>query len=166
MAGFTIEGVAARAGAAKTTIYRMWPSKGALAIESFLAATAPRIAFSETADPVADIKAQMRLLTQAYRGRTGRTVSGLIAEAQHDPDTARALVEGYIRPRREAASHALCRAIETGALRSDLDVEVAVDALYGPIFYRMLVGHGPLDLDWMDKLADAVISGLKADGRA
>jgi len=161
MAGFTIEGVAARAGAAKTTIYRMWSSKGTLAIEGFLAATAPKTAFPETDDPVADVKAQMRLLAQAYRGQTGRTVSGLIAEAQADPKTARTLIEGYIRPRREAAFHALRRAIETGALRSDPNLEIAVDALYGPIFYRMLVGHGPLDQDWLDGLADSVFAGLR-----
>ena len=161
MAGVTIEGVAARAGAAKTTIYRMWPSKGALAIESFLAATAPQIAFPETGDPIADVRAQMQLLLLAYRGQAGQVLSGLIAEAQADPDAARALIDGYIRPRRAAASIALRRAVDAGALRPGLDIEVAIDALYGPVFYRLLVGHGPLDPGWLDKLADSVLDGLR-----
>jgi hypothetical protein len=47
-------------------------------------------------------------------------------------------------------------------LREDLDLEVAVDVLYGPIYYRLLVGHAPLDEDLADVLADQIFAGLGA----
>jgi AcrR family transcriptional regulator len=161
VSGFTIEGVAARSGVARTTIYRWWSSKGALAMEGFLETTAPQIAFPHTASAIADIKAQLRLVAKALRGRMGRIVCGIIAEGQSDPDTIEAFVEGYIRPRREEARTILRRGIDAGELRPDLDIDVALDALYPPLYLRLLLRHGPLDDAWVDRLSDLVLSGCR-----
>jgi AcrR family transcriptional regulator len=162
LAGFTIEGVAARSGAAKTTIYRWWPSREALAVAAFLATTGPRIAFPRTGSAADDIRAQMRRLTSVYRGKTGRVVRDLIAAGRGDPGAAAAFIEGYIRPRREVVRAVLQRGIEGGEFRVDLDIEAVIDALYGPIFYRLLVGHGPLDPTWTEHVAAIVLDGCKA----
>ena len=74
----SIEGVAARAGVGKTTIYRWWPSKGVLAVEAFLDGVAPTIAFAEAGSATADMTAQMQALAEIYRGRTGRFVREMI----------------------------------------------------------------------------------------
>src|SRR3712207_23431 len=100
LTGVTVEGGAARAGAAKTTIDRWWPSREALAVAAFLAATGPRIAFPRTGSVADDIRAQMRRLASVYRGKTGRVVRDLIAAGHGDPSAAAAFVEGYIMPRR------------------------------------------------------------------
>ena len=159
--GFTIDAVAARAGAARSTIYRWWPSRGALAMAGFLSATAPKIAYRRTRSPIADIKQQMILVAEVYRDKVGRTISAIVAQGQRDPETLKALLNGYVRPRRDEAKLILMRGIECGELRKDIDLDIVVDALYGPIWYRILVPHAPITPKWAAKLADQVFHGLR-----
>jgi AcrR family transcriptional regulator len=88
--GFTIEAVAARAGAARSTIYRWWPSRGALAMAGLLSKTAPQIAHRWTKSPLADLKQQMMLVADVYSGKAGRTISAIVAQGQGDPNTLKA----------------------------------------------------------------------------
>jgi AcrR family transcriptional regulator len=160
--GFTIEAVAARAGVAKTTIYRWWPSRGALAMAGFLAETAPKISYPNKGSALADLISQLRRVAAVYGGKTGRVLAAILAEGQRDPNTMAAFIEGYARPRREEAKAILCAGVERGELRAGIDVEVALDALYGPIYYRLLVPLAPLDPDWAETLATHVFIGLLA----
>jgi len=160
--GFTIEAVAARAGAARSTIYRWWPNRGALAMAGFLSETAPKIAYKWTKSPIADVKQQMMRVAEVYGGRVGRTISAIVAQGQGDPGTLKALIDGYVRPRRDEAKRVLARGIECGELRRDIDLDVVVDSLYGPIWYRIMVPHAPLSARWAGKLADQVFRGIRA----
>lgn len=163
--GFSIEAVAARAGVAKTTIYRWWPSRGALAIAGFLANTAPQISYEETTSPLDDLRRQIERVAAVYAGKTGRVMAAIIAQGQSDPEAIAAFVEGYVHPRREAASRALQRAIAKGQIRPDIDVEAAIDALYGPMTYRLLVPHAPMTPAWARKLVEHVLDGLRPRAR-
>jgi hypothetical protein len=58
----------------------------------------------------------------------------------------------------------LRRGIESGEFRAELDLEAAIDALYGPVFYRLLVGHGPLSQAWTERVAEIVLDGCRTDG--
>ena len=158
--GFTIEAVAARAGVGKTTIYRWWPSKGALAMAGFLAETAPKISYPNSGSARADLISQLRRVASVYGGKTGRVLAAILAEGQRDPNTMKAYIEGYARPRREAAKAILRAGVERGELRADIDLEATVDVLYGPIYYRMLVPLAPLDPKWAEKMANHVFIGL------
>lgn len=160
MARFTIEGVAARSGAAKTTIYRWWPSKGALAMEAYLTEVEALVAISESGSAVADLKRLMRLTAQVFASRTGRILAGLVAEGQTDPDTLAAYRHGVLEPRREVVRGILRRGIASGELRADLDLDATLDALYGPFFVRVLLTHAPLDEAYADRLADTVLHGI------
>lgn len=160
-AGFAIEAVAARAGVGKATIYRWWPSRGALAVAGFLAETAPKIAYPDTGSTLGDLVSQLKRVAAVYGGPAGRVLAAIIAEGQGDPHTMAAFVDGYARPRREEAKRILRAGVERGELRRDIDLEVALDALYGPIYYRMLVPVGPLNDAWVDALAACVLSGLE-----
>jgi AcrR family transcriptional regulator len=165
-AGFTIEGVALRSGAAKTTIYRWWPSKSVLAVEAFLEVAQLETAFPSTDSPLADLKAQIRLVARAFRGPSGRTLAGIIAAMQSDPETARAFIAGFVEPRRGAARQAVQRGIASGELRADLDLEATLDCLYGPLYHRLLVGHRGLDDGAVDALVDVVLGGVGAGAPA
>jgi AcrR family transcriptional regulator len=165
LTGFTIEGVAARAGAAKTTIYRWWPSREALAVEAFLAAALPRIDFLSTGTASEAIQRQLIRLVTAYGGKAGRVVRDLVAAGNRDLNAANAFIEGYVRPRRAAVREVLQRGIDAGEFRADLDIEAAIDALYGPVFYRLLVGHGPLDANWVTHVASIVLAGCRPPAR-
>jgi AcrR family transcriptional regulator len=167
-AGFTVEGVAARAGAGKATIYRWWQTKGTLAIEAFLVAIAPRMdSIPLTDSAIADLRRQVHVAAMLYRGRVGQLVRELIALGQEDSETSRALRSDFVEPRRQAALGALRRAQATGEIRPDIDIEVLSDALWGPIFHRLLVSRMPLDRGYIDKLLDLVLGGARvsADGR-
>jgi AcrR family transcriptional regulator len=156
----SIEGIAARAGVAKTTIYRWWHNKGVLALEAFLTAVSPKIAFTETAAPLEDLRAQVHRVGKLYRGKTGRILCELIALGQADAETHRQLLDGYLTPRRTVAKACLQRAIAQGVLRGDVDLDIMIDAIYGPIWYRMMLHHGPLDTAYIDALLDLALYGL------
>jgi AcrR family transcriptional regulator len=157
-AGFTVEGVAARAGAGKATIYRWWQTKGTLAIEAFLVALAPRVeTVGASASAIADLRAEVHLAAGVYRGRTGQLLRELIAMGQQDSATSRALRTDFVEPRRQSALRLLQRAVQTGELPPGTDIDVLADALWGPIFHRLLVSHMPIDRRFIEKLLDLVL---------
>jgi hypothetical protein len=96
------------------------------------------------------------------RNRTGLGIRALIAESQHDPSLADSLRERFIASRRAEAAAVLERGIERGELRADLDIGVAIDALYGAVYYRLLVSHAPLDQAYADTLIDQVFPAFTA----
>lgn len=159
-AGFTVEGVAARAGAGKATIYRWWQTKGTLAIEAFLVAVAPRMdAVPESPSALADLRRQVHVAATMYRGRVGQLLRELIALGQEDSETNRVLRSDFAEPRRQAALRLLRRAQSAGEINAGTDIEVLADALWGPIFHRLLVSRMPLDRHFVDKLLDLVLRG-------
>ena len=161
-AALTVEAIAERAGVSKATIYRWWPNRAAVVMDGFLSIVSSEVPFPHTGHAREDIRIHMRRLAEAFRGKIGRTVAALIAEGQSDPELAEALRSRWLSVRRKEAREILELGIERGELREDIDQEVAVDVLYGPIYYRMLVGHAPLDDDFADALADHVFAGLRA----
>jgi AcrR family transcriptional regulator len=158
----TMEGIAARAGVGKATLYRWWPNKGAVAMEAFLAAVSPRIAFPEDGSAVESITTQMLRLAEAYRGAIGRVVREMLALGQSDPEVLAAFLNGYMLPRRAAARQVLARGVAAGEIRPDVDLDLMVDALYAPIFHRMIQGHLPLDDAFIRDIAALAFSGLAA----
>lgn len=156
----SIEGIAARAGVAKTTVYRWWRNKGVLALEAFLTAVSPKIAFTETGAPLDDLRAQIQKVGKLYRGKTGRILCELIALGQANPETHRQLLDGYLTPRRTVAKACLQRAIAQGVLRNDIDLDIMIDAIYGPLWYRMMLQHAPLDVVSIDALLDLAFHGV------
>jgi AcrR family transcriptional regulator len=158
---FSIEGVAARAGVGKTTIYRWWANKGMLAVEAFLVNTEPLIEFVETASTRADIVRQMQALAAVYRGATGQVVRDMLGAAQHDSAMRSAFNAGFLEPRRRLARAVFERGVRRGEFLPGVDADVALDALWAPIYYRMLVSGAPLDAAFVDAHAAIVLRGLQ-----
>jgi AcrR family transcriptional regulator len=164
-AAVTVEAIAERAGVSKATIYRWWPNRAAVVMDGFLSLVSSEVPFAHTGRAREDIRLHMRRLAEAFGGKMGRTVAALISEGQNDPELAEALRSRWLSVRRTEAREILEMGIERGELRDDIDLEVAVDVLYGPIYYRMLVGHAPLDGDFADVLADHAFAGLAVSAR-
>ncbi|QEW00333.1 TetR family transcriptional regulator [Microbacterium caowuchunii] len=156
----TFERVAKEAGASKTTLYKWWPSPGALAAEAYFAQSRPLLAFPDSGDVRADLIAQLtsfvRLLTT---GGAAGPVSQLIGAAQLDPDLARAWSETYALPRRELGRERLRVAQEQGQLREDVDLDIMVDQLWGACYHRLLVLRVPLDESVVERLVDQALRG-------
>jgi AcrR family transcriptional regulator len=159
----TIEGIAERAGVGKQTIYRWWPSKAALVLEAYLAGsvTVPLPAEGTTARE--DVRALLGwLIAVLAQPVGGHVVAGLVADLQHDADLAEGFHRDVVPARRGPMRAALERARARGEIRADADIELAVDALHGAVFYRLLLSGEPLDDDFADRLAEQTLAGFAA----
>lgn len=163
MSGFTIEKVAALSGASKMTIYKWWPSKGALALDGYFRKVEPELGFPDTGEIERDLRVQLRAFLGVIRDTVGGGIMGeLIGQAQLDPDLKAAFLQRYSGPRRALAVAALRRAQERGQLDAATDPEVVVDQLWGACYHRLLVPDQPLTADFVDALLANVLWGIKS----
>jgi AcrR family transcriptional regulator len=158
---FKIEEVAARASVGKATVYRWWPNKGALIADAFASSTTRRLRFPDTGSVYTDMSQQMRQLIKVFRSRRGRIVSAILAAGQSDKDLIEAFRERFLWPRRREAYATLRRGIQRGELRKDLDPDLLLDSLYGPIYMRFLIQHDRLTPEFVDRLCTLVLSGAR-----
>jgi AcrR family transcriptional regulator len=158
-----VEGIAARAGVAKTTIYRRWPNVWGIVMDAFLAEITKVAPLQERPTARESFKASMQLLAKSYRGRQGRILRLLLGQAQTDEQLRLAVQSRWVEPRREVALEFVRRGIETGELRRGLDPDIVLDALYGPFYHRLLVPYdgAPISTAYVDSLVDTVFRGLE-----
>lgn len=157
----TIEDVADRAGVGKTTVYRWWPNKGALVADAFASNTTRTLRFPDTGSVLSDMSRQMRQLVKVFRSPRGRIVSAILAAGQSDNDLIAAFRDRFLRPRRQEAYATLRRGIRRGELRRDIDPDLILDSLYGPIYMRFLIRHDRLTPEFVDRLCALVLGGAR-----
>ncbi len=162
----TIESIAERAGASKVTLYRWWPNKAAIVMEAFLAAYGAKTPWVHTDSVIDDLRAHMIVFVKVLGGRPGVLLAGLAAEGVLDAEVGDAFRTLWIVPRRAEATKSLKKGVASGELRADLDVEAVIDALYGPMYYRLLVKHAPLTRAYALSLWDVVMRGIAATPEA
>lgn len=160
--GVTIEGIAERAGVGKQTIYRWWPSKGAVVMEAYSADAAERVPVPDTGAVEGDLIEILSGLCGVLSGPAGRTIAGLIGGAQFDPELAKELREGLNAARRAVFAEVLERGLRRGELRGGLDVDLTIDAVYGAVWSRLLLGGAPLDEDFATGLVELTLRGALA----
>lgn len=154
-AGVTIEGIAARAGVAKQTIYRWWSSKVDVLLDAFTQDMAEHLVPPDLGDVRSDLRAHLHrlalFLTESDPGAVFRALAG---QAQHDPELATRLRTDYLSQQRERDRLPLERAVQRGELPPELDLDAAVDQLVGPVYYRVLVTGEPVIREFTDYLVD------------
>jgi AcrR family transcriptional regulator len=164
--GFRTEDVAARAGVGKGAIYRRYRTKNELVTAAIAALVDEEIAVPDTGSTRADLLILMREAVALYRGSAaGRLMPNLIGAIAQKPELARAVRDGFLASRRGALSKVLRRGVERGDLRPDLDLELALDVLGGPLFYRLLVTGGLLDEQLAEGVTDLILRGFAPDHR-
>ena len=155
-----IEAVAARAGVGKTTIYRWWPNKAELVIAAFVSAVEDELRFP-AGGPVLDaIHEQMKRWAQIFRSPLGQIVATVIGAGQSEPEILQAFRAHWVEPRRVEARALLEEAKNKGEIRRDLDPDLILDLLYGPLYLRLLLRHAPLDEPCVDTVFKVVTSAL------
>jgi AcrR family transcriptional regulator len=158
----SIEAIARRAGVGKQTIYRWWPSKGAVLLEALDDRLATVVDFPDTGDIVEDLRTQMKGVTELLGStQVGPLYQGLIAAAQGDSALSRAHIEQVIAPATVAGRERLARAQERGEMRADADIQALIDMLYGAIYYRLLLHTRPLEPQQIDAALDIAFDGLR-----
>lgn len=156
VAGLSMALVAERAGVGKATIYRRWPSKEALVLEALRTATAPIPVPSESTLRDDLIAYTGELVDRFRAGRGSDVLPHLVAASCHDDDL-RASLDDYTRSRQTTLRLLFARGIERGELPADTDVDLAVEAILGPIFYRHLLSGEPVDRTLARRLVDRVL---------
>jgi AcrR family transcriptional regulator len=154
-----MEGIAERAGVGKATLYRRWKSRSAVitaAVEAFVS----DITVPDTGDVEVDLLHLMRSAVGVYRGTAGRVMPGLVSAMARDEALAAAVRDDFLAGRRRALAAVLERGIRRGQVRDDVDRELALDFLGGPLFYRLLVTGGPVDESLARGVVDVLMSGI------
>ena len=160
-AKLSIESVAARAGAGKHTIYRRWPSKGLLFLDSLLSLNEPVLDYPDTGDVVADLRRQIHAVIDLLgTAPWGPLYQALVGEAQHDPAVAAGLNERFIRPQEERTVARLEAAKNQGQLSPDFDLDLAMAILSGPLYFRFLIIQEPVTHDYVDRVLHALFAGM------
>jgi AcrR family transcriptional regulator len=163
IAGMSIEEVASRAGVGKATIYRRWSSKGALALDAFLAEFQGQQPLPDTGTLRGDLRSSLRAWVRAVtRTPVGRILPDLIGEIQHNRDLAVSYRERVLEPLRQQHRIMLDRAIDRGEIPAGTDREVALDLMFGAAQHRLLLGHLPLNDRFVDQVVDVIVAGVQA----
>ena len=161
LGAMSMDAVAERAGVSKATIYRWWPSKEMLALDALLDWSAVRAPARDTGSLRGDLLALVRPWVREIRRQPfGRVIAAFVTEAQSDPEFAKAYLAHWVEPRREAMRTAYVRAAERGEVPADLDIDAAIDLIYGPLYHRLLHGHAPLTARFAESVVDMALGGI------
>ncbi len=152
----TIDAIAAEAGVGRQTIYRWWPSKGAVIADALVRHAQAVVPDRNTGTFAGDLAA---FLVDSFAGLENESYADrlrqIVAEAQHDEHVARVLAD-FTAARRAALRALLERGQAAGELPAQTDLDMLADMAYGVLYYRLLVGHAPLD----DKAARSLAAEL------
>ncbi len=162
----SMDAVAERAGVSKATIYRWWPTKETLALDALYHEWAVGSeAVPNTGSLRGDLLALLRPWARRVSSRPyGRVIGALITEARTDPAFADEYLSRLVQPRRDQARAIFKRAIERGEIATEVDVEVALDLLYGALYHRLLHGHAPLNDRFVKHVVEMVLGGVSPRG--
>jgi len=157
----TIEGVAARAGCGKATIYRRWPSKSALVVDAIARCRDAGYQPPDTGSAREDLLLYVQGFMHHLRtSDAGRVMPALVAELARNAELAAAFRDGFIVPRRARVHDAVRRGIERGELRPDLDAELVADSVVAILQHRFLITGMEIDEDLPRRLVDMLWNGI------
>jgi AcrR family transcriptional regulator len=166
LTGLSVESVAVKAGVGKATIYRRWPSKEAL-VEEALARLAEEVPVVLPTQPT--VRGQLVEMLEQIRCKSPETLSGrimprMLSHASRSPDLFKLFYDQVIGPRRDRVAAALRAGIDSGELRADLDIRLAVTLVTAPMVYLNMVqaANGPPGPEISAALVDMVLSGISA----
>jgi AcrR family transcriptional regulator len=163
---FRTEDVAARAGVGKGAIYRRYRSKDELVTAAVAALVSEEITIPDTGSTRGDLLALMREAVELYSSSLpARLMPNLVSAMAQKPELAHAVRHRFLAGRRAALAEVVRRGIERGDLRPDLDLELALDLLGGPLFYRLLITGGPIDERLAEGVAELILRGFAAKPR-
>lgn len=159
----TVEGVAARAKVAKTTVYRRWRSKDELALAVLVEMVDQIVDVPDLGDVRAELVALVDSAVEIL-GKTlmGRVMQGLVSDLSADAELGRQFRERVVPCRTAGLHRILERATERGEVRADLDIDLVHELLFGPVYYRLLLSGGPLDKGLAARIVDAVLPAIRA----
>src|ERR1700676_2671678 len=153
----TMEEVAKRAKVGKPTIYKWWSTKATLVLAMLCERMAPNLEMPTVLTAEQSLRFRVRSLIDAFNGPFGKIVAGLIAEGQSEPAVLQEFFDRWVSPRRNATIADLQRGKDAGEMETDTEPELLNDAIFGAIYYRMLLHSGPLTRRFGEELVEQVL---------
>jgi AcrR family transcriptional regulator len=160
----TADAIARRAGVSKATIYKWWPNKSLVALDAYLAEMSELVIMPDTGSAELDFSNQLKSVMAFYTSPLGRLFGQFLAEGQSDPAFLSLFRERFLYARRNAARVMWQRGVDRGEIRKEIDSDLVLDLIYGPMIFRLLAGHGSLHESESAALVEVVFSGLKRPG--
>ncbi|WP_419992775.1 TetR-like C-terminal domain-containing protein [Streptomyces boninensis] len=161
----TLAAAARRSGAAEDELTARWPAKNLLVMEALLHAVAPHMKFPDTGDIAADLEAQLAAVIRLFADPgIGPHLTAVIADVHADERLAAAFRKKVYGPNRTVARARFEVAQRQGQLRQDIDLDTAVDLVFGPIWFRLLLGTSPLTAELATHITDHALAGLARAG--
>lgn len=155
--GVTIEGIARQVKRARTSLYRRWPSKRHLVADAVVAELGAQPA-PDTGSLRKDLRAAVGTLLTAFSGPLGKALPGLVADVALDPVLARMIRENVLMARRRSIRAAFERGMARGESGRGFDIDVLIDMLTAPFYFRALFGHLPSTPAMVNTVVDYVLS--------
>lgn len=159
----SVDAIARRAGVSKATIYKWWPNKSLVALDAFLANMTERVPLPDTGSAERDFTEQLQSVIAFYVSPIGRLFGQFIAEGQSDPGFLAQFRERFLYARREAVRVMWRQGVERGEIRGDVDSEIVLDLIYGPMVFRLLAGHGSVNEQQASIMVATLFQGLSKD---
>jgi len=160
----TIEGIARDVQRARTSIYRRWPSKRHLVAYAVISELGDNPA-PDTGSLQRDLEAAVKTLWSAFGGPLGQALGGLVGEMAQDAELATTIREEVLASRRQSIRAAFARALERGEIRDGLDIELVLDMLTAPFYYRALFKHAPITKQTTTEVVNYVLRVAARDSR-
>src|SRR6266436_2938073 len=158
----TMEEVAKQAKVGKPTLYKWWPTKAALVLAMLCERMAPNLEKPTVLTAEESLHFRVRRLIDAFNGPFGKIVAGLIAEGQSEPAILQEFFDRWVSPRRNATIADLQRGKNASELRSETEPELLNDAIFGAIYYRLLLRSGPLTRRLGEEVVEHVLGGHRS----
>ena len=161
-AGLTVEGVAARSGVHKTTVYRRWTSVRGLIADALELASGEPWPVPDTGTVQGDLRTLARLVATGFADPgEGPVSTAFVSAAMQDADAARAL-HAFFVARHEQSAGLVTRAVARGELPAGVDPTEVVRVAVAPLYYRLFISREPVDAAVADRAADAALAAARA----
>lgn len=159
----TLDAVAAASGVPVAQISKWWPSVSALVIDAFRAEIGPKLSYQSTGDFASDLRTQLVATARLFAADDfGPHLAALVAAAQRDAGIAATFIERVYGPNRAMALARFREARDAGQLRRDLDLDIAVDVAFAPLWFRLLLGTGAVTPAYAEETAKLALSAMQA----
>jgi AcrR family transcriptional regulator len=160
----TADAIARRAGVSKATIYKWWPNKSLVALDAFLTGMSEQVIMPDTGSAERDFTEQLKSVIAFYTSSVGRLFGQFLAEGQSDQAFLALFRERFLYARRNAARVMWQRGVDRGEIRKEIDSEIVLDLIYGPMVFRLLARHGSLSGGESETMVATIFGGLRCPG--
>ena len=162
LAAATIDAIRDRSGVSKTTIYKYWPNRLCVAVDAFAERLSTDVSLPDTGTARGDFTQQVRRVSVFYDSPVGHVFTELLAHALQDPQALALLHERFFASRQQGIRELWNQAVSRGEVRHDIDPDLAVDLLFGPVMWRLTSGRPPMTDRETDAVVDLVFTGVRA----